>query len=212
MRSRILLPVLLLVGLVFDAHAIDFKLRKFRVENLDGANVDLYFAHESNRVFFRPPPGWTWEDSAASFEASAPAPRGGRLKIVSMEPAADIGLPGDAQRNEAFQKLALGSLTSEALMPQVLDVQVAQLGGRELPCTRVTISYRSGSQERIVTLCYAVFRPNLWLKFSVDAAKVDFASASAEAFHSLEGFTEMPGEAPVTAAPAAAAPAIRASL
>ncbi len=201
MRLRTLLPALLLFGLAPAGQAIDFKLREYHVNDLDGENVDLYFAHESSRVFYRPPPGWKATGSPSSFEAIPPAPGSGRLKIASMPPPADLGLPGDDGQKEAFQKLALGTLPADATAPEVLGVTVDRLGGKELPCTRVTIAYHISVQERVVTICYAAFRPNLWLRFSVDAAKVDFARASGEAFHSLEGFTEVPGEVPAADRP-----------
>lgn len=194
MQRLHVLAALLLLDLAPMASALDFQLRELRVNDLDEVKVDFYFEHESNRVFYRPPPHWTWEGSSARFEASTTAPRSGRLTIISMKPIAELGMPGDEEQKEAFQKLALATLPPEARGMQVLGVTVSRLGGRELPCTSVTIAYQH-LQERVATISFAAFRPHLWLKFTIDAIKADFPRASTEVIQSLEGFTEVPGEA-----------------
>jgi hypothetical protein len=191
MRGLLRSFALLLAGFVSIGQAIDFELKELVIKDLDGDKTDYYFSNGDNRVFFRPPPRWTWAGSANHFEASPPPPRSGRLIIQTMPPSAEVGLPGDPSKVEDFKRLALASLSGGAESPTVLDVAVGQLGGAEVPCTRVTIDYLRNVQKRTVTVCFARFRPEQWLLFVVDAAKEDYASSGGEAWRSVEGFTEV---------------------
>ena len=194
MRKMVRLIALgLLLGAVSSGHGIDFQLKQYRVENLDGAVTDFYFPHEENRIFYRPPPGWRYEESANKFTARPPADISGVMVLETIKPISTAPLPGSnaPEALAAYEKIALAAFNSRTQEPKVVISAAEKLGGRALPSTRIVIEYRDQVLTRVYTICFVQFRPDILLLVKIDSLKQD-DTVHLEALHSLEGFTEMP--------------------
>lgn len=172
------------------AQAIDFRLLQHSVRNYDGDSIDYYFKHQTNRIFYRVPWAWTWQDSSTEFVARPPLPSHARLVLQAMPPFPTLPPPGTTEGLEAYRKHFVEHMPAGASDVQEIDAQVEKLGGRDLPATRATFSYSWAGRPRGQTVIYAALRPDLWLVIRIDSLKEDFSSVNAAALHSLEGFTE----------------------
>jgi hypothetical protein len=179
--------------LISSGQAIDFQLKEYRFKDLDGVGIDLYFTHEANRIFYRPPPGWRREESKATFIARPPAGVSGVMSLETSQPISDTPVPGTntPEALAAYEKIALRVFDARLQEPKVVESAAEKLGGRALSSTRVVIEYRDQVLVRRYTICFVQFRPDILLLVKIDSLKQD-AAIHEEALHSLEGFTEMP--------------------
>ncbi len=175
--------------------AVDFQLQELTVTAGEGGSTDFFFPHEDNRVFYRPPAGWRVEQSAARFTARPPAPMSGVFTLETVAPLSKLPPPGTntPEALDQYGKAVLAGFNSQAQQPVVVECVTESLGGRALPCTRVTIEYTDQVLARRCTVCYVQFRLDLTLLVRIDSLKQD-AVVHKTALHSLEGFTEMPGK------------------
>jgi len=182
-----------LLGLLLASapvEALDFHLREHRVRNLDGDSFDPYFAHQENKLFYRPPWSWTWQDSTEEFVARPPLPSRGRLVLQAMKPYPGLPRPGTTEGLEGYRKHFVNTLPSGSSKPEEVECVVDKVGGHELPATRATFNYEWGGRARCQTIIYAEFRPDLWLVIRIDSLKEDFDRVKGIALASIEGLTE----------------------
>ena len=190
-----LLALALFLSALPAGRGIDFQLQEYRFKNLDGVGIDLYFPHEANRVFYRPPPGWRREESASRFIAHPPVGTGGSMVLETTKPYREAPAPGTntPEALAAYGKIALGAFNVAGQEPKIVECAAEKMGGRALPTTRIVIEYQDQALPHRYTVCFVQFRPDILLLVRIDSLQRD-AQIHEEALHSLEGFTEMPPE------------------
>jgi hypothetical protein len=174
--------------------ALDFRLKSLAVADLDGATTDFYFDDSGKRVFYRPPPRWQLEQSADRLVMRPPEPMSGEVTIETGKSADDLAPPGTDDRAalEGYETLARSLLAKDAKNAKVFESVTGLFGGRELPVTRIAVSYDLGGQQRCATFCFVLYKPDEVLRITIKSLEQDYSPVHGTALHSLEAFTPEP--------------------